>query len=90
MLNLTRKEGESLTIGDDVVITVHEIRGGRVRFGVAAPRVLEINRLEVYREKHRESPHPFKPQLKEPHCCHLCGYHRGHSLHQIGGTAHAA
>lgn len=48
MLVLTRKSGESIVIGDDVVITVLEVRGGQVRLGVEAPRDVVVHRSEVH------------------------------------------
>lgn len=48
MLVLTRKLGEGIVIGDDVVITVVEMKGGNVRIGIDAPRNKKIYRQEVY------------------------------------------
>lgn len=48
MLVLTRKAGESIVIGDDVVVTVLEVRGGQVRIGIEAPREVTIYRAEVH------------------------------------------
>ncbi len=48
MLVLTRKVGEGLIIGDDVRITVVELKGGGVRIGIEAPQEKKIYRLEVY------------------------------------------
>jgi carbon storage regulator len=48
MLILTRKSGESITIGDDVKITVVEVKGKQVRIGIDAPRSYMIHREEVY------------------------------------------
>ena len=48
MLILTRKSGESITIGDDVKITVVEVKGKQVRIGIDAPRSYMIPREEVY------------------------------------------
>lgn len=48
MLILTRREGESIIMGNDVVITVSEVRGNQVRLGIQAPRSLQIHRAEVY------------------------------------------
>ena len=48
MLVLSRKAGESLVIGDDVVITVLEVRGQQIRIGINAPREVEVHREEVY------------------------------------------
>jgi carbon storage regulator len=48
MLVLTRKPEESITLGDEVVITVLEIRGDKVRLGIEAPKNVAIHRTEVY------------------------------------------
>ena len=48
MLILTRREGESLMIGDDVTITVLGIKGYQVRIGVAAPKHVPVHRQEIY------------------------------------------
>ncbi|WP_210479791.1 carbon storage regulator CsrA [Naasia sp. SYSU D00948] len=47
MLVLTRKKGERVMIGDDIVITVIDIRGDGVRIGFDAPRGVPIQRAEV-------------------------------------------
>ena len=47
MLILTRKEGESIVIGDDITITVVRNVGGQVRIGVQAPREVPMHREEV-------------------------------------------
>lgn len=48
MLVLTRKVGEGIVVGDDVTITVVEMKGGAVRLGIEAPRSTKIHRQEVY------------------------------------------
>lgn len=48
MLILTRKPGESITIGDDIKIQVIEIKGKQVRLGIEAPKSYVIHREEVY------------------------------------------
>lgn len=48
MLVLTRKPKESIIIGDDVEVTVVEIRGDQVRLGIEAPRALSVFRKEIY------------------------------------------
>ena len=53
MLVLTRKVGEKVLIGDDIVISVVEIGRGSIRIGVEAPQQLSILRYEVY-ERIRE------------------------------------
>lgn len=50
MLILTRRVGESIMIGDDIVLTVSEVRGDAVRIGIQAPRSVQVHREEVYRE----------------------------------------
>jgi len=47
MLVLTRKRGEQILIGDDIVITILETKGDAVRVGIEAPRGVVIHRLEV-------------------------------------------
>ena len=48
MLILTRKEGESIRIGPDVICQVMEISGKRVRIGIQAPDTIKIMRQELY------------------------------------------
>ena len=48
MLVLTRKIGEGIVIGDDVKITIVEMKGGSVRLGIDAPRDRKIYRQEVF------------------------------------------
>ncbi|MBT0993054.1 carbon storage regulator CsrA [Cellulomonas sp. DKR-3] len=47
MLVLTRRAGESVVIGDGVVVTVIEVRGDGVRIGIDAPRSVRVHRAEV-------------------------------------------
>ncbi len=51
MLILARKRGESIQIGDGIVITVVEVRHSRVRLGIAAPRTVRIQRDEHLSEQ---------------------------------------
>lgn len=48
MLVLSRKRDESIIIGDDVVITIVDIKGEQVKIGVTAPKNVSIHRKEVY------------------------------------------
>lgn len=48
MLVLTRKLGESVTIGDDIKISVIDIKGRQVRLGIEAPPHMTIHREEIY------------------------------------------
>ena len=55
MLVLTRKLNQSIKIGDDVEITVIEVRGDQVRLGVTAPRDVAVHRKEVYLQIQQEN-----------------------------------
>src|SRR5258708_2829279 len=56
MLVITRREGQNLMIGDEVIVTIVEIRAGQVRIGIKAPLSVAVHREEVWRrienEKH--------------------------------------
>ncbi len=61
MLVLSRRVGESIVIGDDVTVTVLEVRGDVVRVGIDAPRSVTVHRAELLREleeTNRESASP--------------------------------
>lgn len=47
MLVLTRKAGERIVIGDDIVVTILDVRGDGIRIGIDAPRGVKIQREEV-------------------------------------------
>ncbi|MCU1579263.1 MAG: carbon storage regulator CsrA [Rhodoglobus sp.] len=47
MLVLTRKRGEQILIGDDIVITILDARGDSIRVGIDAPKGVVIHRVEV-------------------------------------------
>ena len=55
MLILTRKSGEKIAIGDDIVITVLETKGNQVKLGIEAPLNVTIHRQEVYEKVCREN-----------------------------------
>ena len=52
MLVLSRNTDEKIHIGDDIVITVVEVRGDRVRIGIDAPREVSVHRQEIYEAIH--------------------------------------
>jgi carbon storage regulator len=52
MLVLSRKKNESIVINSDIVITVVEIRGDKVRLGIVAPKDVPVHREEVYEAIH--------------------------------------
>ena len=61
MLVLSRRTGESVVIGDDVVITVLEVRGDVVRIGIDAPRSVAVHRAELLEQletSNREAASP--------------------------------
>lgn len=51
MLVLTRKEGEKIVIGNDIEVSVLEVRGGQVKIGVVAPQEVSVDREEVRKRK---------------------------------------
>jgi carbon storage regulator len=55
MLVLSRHRDESIMIGDDVVITIVDIRGDKVRLGIDAPQSIPVHRQEVYDAIQREN-----------------------------------
>jgi len=55
MLNITRRRGERIVLGDDVFISVLEISGQTVRIGIEAPRSVRIYREEIWLEVKREN-----------------------------------
>jgi carbon storage regulator len=61
VLVLTRRPGESLMIGDDVVVTILEVRGDVVRVGIKAPRSIQVHREEVYRELQKANREAASP-----------------------------
>jgi carbon storage regulator len=48
MLVLTRKAGESITIGDDIRVYIQEVRGNQVKIGIQAPPHVAVPREEIY------------------------------------------
>jgi len=55
MLVLSRHRDESIMIGDDVVVTIVDIRGDKVRLGIDAPADIPVHRQEVYDAIQREN-----------------------------------
>jgi carbon storage regulator len=55
MLVLSRHRDESIIIGDDVVVTIVDIRGDKVRLGIQAPQDIPVHRREVYEAIQREN-----------------------------------
>ena len=55
MLVLSRRANQSIVIGDDIVVTVLDVRGDQVRLGIDAPRHLAVHREEVYAQIQAEN-----------------------------------
>jgi len=55
MLVLSRQRDEVIKIGDDIEITVVDIRGDKVRLGITAPKEVQVHRKEVYEAIRREN-----------------------------------
>lgn len=54
MLVLSRYKDQSIYIGDDIVITVVDVRGDRIRIGIEAPSNVPVHRQEIYEAIKRE------------------------------------
>lgn len=69
MLVLSRKTGETIQIDDDIFVTVSEVRGGRVKISIDAPKCIRIVRKEVLEKE--LGPEPVSevtaPEPVEPH-----------------------
>ena len=50
MLVLSRKQGQSIVIGNEIVVTVREIRGRNVRIAIETPHGVPVHRLEIHQE----------------------------------------
>ncbi|HWE09072.1 MAG TPA: carbon storage regulator CsrA [Solirubrobacteraceae bacterium] len=55
MLNITRRRGERIVLGDDVFVSVLEVSGQTVRLGIEAPRSVRVYREEIWLEVKREN-----------------------------------
>jgi len=55
LLILTRKTGEGIILGNDVIIKIFEIEGDRVKIGIDAPKTTKVLRLELYEDISREN-----------------------------------
>jgi len=56
MLILSRRNGESIRIGDEVTITILQVKGGQVKIGINAPREVAVHREEVYKRLSEDLP----------------------------------
>lgn len=55
MLILSRRLGESVTIGDDIVVTVVGVSGNQIRLGISAPKAVRVLREEIYKVIQKEN-----------------------------------
>jgi len=70
MLVLSRQRDESIMIGDDVKITIVDVRGDKVRLGIEAPKRIPVHRMEIYEaiqreKKEKEAQEQPEKQLQE-------------------------
>lgn len=66
MLVLSRKRDQQIVVGDNVVITVIEIRGDKVRLGIEAPAQVPVHRSEVYDAIVRATTPPDNSTAEKP------------------------
>ena len=73
MLVLSRQRDESIMIGDDVEVTIVDVRGDKVRLGITAPKSIPVHRREIYDAIQREKAEakkadeqPQKPARRQP------------------------
>jgi carbon storage regulator len=65
MLVLSRTRDESIIIGDNVVVTVVDVRGDKVKLGIDAPQDISVHRREVYEAILRENQQAAKLRPEE-------------------------
>lgn len=63
MLVLSRKIGETIIVDNHIRITVVDIRGGQVRLGVAAPKVVPVDRQEVHEKRQNALNEWMEPKI---------------------------
>jgi carbon storage regulator len=66
MLVLSRKKNESIVINNDVILTIVEIRGDKVRLGIVAPKDVPVHRQEVYDAIHGQNGPLVSPPNETP------------------------
>jgi carbon storage regulator len=65
MLVLSRQRDESIMIGDNIVVTIVDIRGDKVRLGINAPTEIPVHRQEIYEAIQRENRRSAHIQPKD-------------------------
>jgi len=81
MLVLSRQCDESIVIGDNIVVTVVDVRGDKVRLGIEAPTEIPVHRQEVYDAIQRENRRAARLQPKDAR-----GLGKGHTPTPSEGT----
>lgn len=76
MLVLSRQRDQSIIIGDNVVITIVDVRGDKVKLGIEAPKEIPVHRQEVYEAIQRENR---QAALLKPEDARLLGPNAGAS-----------
>ncbi len=82
MLILTRKLGQSITIGDDIKITVLDIHGRQVRLGITAPHKVVVHREEIYQkiqDENRRAVSVSANDLEQAEKLIASPYNKGHA-----------
>ncbi len=64
MLVLSRQKDESIMVGDNVEITIVDVRGDKVRLGITAPREIPVHRKEVFEAIKREEAEKLAAEKK--------------------------
>jgi carbon storage regulator len=64
VLVLSRQKDESIIIGDDVEVTIVDVRGDKVRLGINAPRSISVHRKEIYEAIQREKAEKAKAEAE--------------------------
>lgn len=65
MLVLSRQRDETIMIGDEIEITIVDIRGDKVRLGITAPRSVQVHRKEVYESIQRENAEAARVRVED-------------------------
>jgi carbon storage regulator len=65
MLVLSRQRDETIMIGDDIEITIVDIRGDKVRLGITAPATIPVHRKEVYEAIQRENREAARVKMED-------------------------
>jgi carbon storage regulator len=65
MLVLSRQRDESIIIGDNIVVTIVDIRGDKVRLGINAPTEIPVHRQEIYEAIQRENLRASRVEPKD-------------------------